>query len=267
MPYYVGARGRRLQGRARHLLPQRLPSRPGHGDPGTDELHDRDRRDGHPELRLRHGDGAAADELDRVRQGHRDALPVGAPGSALPQGGQPRRRARARGLLDGHLDPVPLVRDAAGRHRPAGRLHLPAGQQGRAAGSQIGVTVAVFFPSNTGFRSSVTFTQIEQSNAASPQITSEAKATTVRVSSARDANTACLEQLGVINLSGELFTGSRTVATASAGTAGNSLGEQINGATRRTSSPRPTSIRPTSARATRRCPRRAASTCVSAPPA
>ncbi len=109
---------------------------------------------------------------------------------------------------------------------------------------QIGVTIAVFFPSNTGFRSSVTFTQIEQSDASTPQITSEAKATTVRVSSARDATTALLEQLGVINLSGELFTGSRTVATASAGTAGNSLGEQINGAT--TNFVAPADVDPTS---------------------
>jgi prepilin-type N-terminal cleavage/methylation domain-containing protein len=95
---------------------------------------------------------------------------------------------------------------------------------------QIGVTVAVFYPSTNGFRSTVTFTQIEQSNATAPLITSEAKATTVRIASALNADTTLLEQLGVINLSGELFTGSRVVASAAAGTAGTSLGEQVTGA-------------------------------------
>jgi hypothetical protein len=95
---------------------------------------------------------------------------------------------------------------------------------------QLGVTVAVFYPANSGFRSTVTFTQIEQSNALESFLTSEAKASTVRITSALNADTTFLEQLGVINLSGELFTGSRVVATAAAGTAGTSLGEQISGA-------------------------------------
>jgi hypothetical protein len=39
-----------------------------------------------------------------------------------------------------------------------------------------------------------------------------------------------LEQLGVINLTGELYTGSRVVTTALAATAGDSQGNQVNGA-------------------------------------
>ena len=96
--------------------------------------------------------------------------------------------------------------------------------------SQIGVTVAVFYKCPSGVHYTSTYSQIEQGTAITPLITSEAKATTVRVASALNADTNLLEQLGVINLSGELFTGSRVVTTASAATAGDSLGQQISGA-------------------------------------
>ena len=106
----------------------------------------------------------------------------------------------------------------------------------RAAGSdsppttQIGVTVAVFYKTASGVRYSVSYSQIEQGNAVTPTITTQATATTVRVASALNPDTNLLEQLGVVNLTGELYTGSRVVTTASAATAGDSLGQQINGA-------------------------------------
>ena len=98
------------------------------------------------------------------------------------------------------------------------------------AASQLGVTVAVFYPVANGFRSTVTYTQVERANPMAPLLTSEAEANTLRVSSALNADTNLLEQLGVINLSGELFSGSRAITTASAASAGTSLGEQITGA-------------------------------------
>ncbi|GAB3781022.1 type II secretion system protein [Nocardioides ungokensis] len=96
--------------------------------------------------------------------------------------------------------------------------------------SQVGVTIAVFYKTPKGVRYNVTYTQVEQAAPINPLITSEAKATTVRVSSALDDDNNLLEQLGVINLSGELFSGSRVVATASSASAGSSLGQQIAGA-------------------------------------
>ncbi len=95
--------------------------------------------------------------------------------------------------------------------------------------AQVGVTVAVFYPVANGYRSTVTYTQVEKASAVAPFLTSEAQASTLRVSSALLTGTNLLEQLGVVNLSGELFTGSRTVSTASAASAGTSLGEQISG--------------------------------------
>ena len=113
----------------------------------------------------------------------------------------------------------------------------PAGTYtSRVAGSdtpptaQIGVTVAVFYKTASGVRYTSTYSQIEQGNPATPSITTQATASTVRVASALDADTNLLEQLGVVNLTGELYTGSRVVTTASAATAGDSLGQQINGA-------------------------------------
>jgi hypothetical protein len=95
---------------------------------------------------------------------------------------------------------------------------------------QIGVTVAVFYKTPSGIRSSVTYSQIEQGNPVAPLITSQAKVSTVRVASALDADTNLLEQLGVVNLTGELYSGSRVVTTATAANAGESGGQQINGA-------------------------------------
>ena len=84
----------------------------------------------------------------------------------------------------------------------------------------MGVTIAVFYKTQSGVRYTVTYTQVEQANPIDPLLTSEAKSSTVRVSSAMADGTNLLEQLGVINLSGELFSGSRVVTTASAATAG-----------------------------------------------
>ena len=76
----------------------------------------------------------------------------------------------------------------------------------------------------------VTYSQVEQGNVITPLISSRALTSTARVSSALNADTSLLEQLGVVNLTGELYTGSRVVTTAAAATAGDSLGQQINGA-------------------------------------
>ena len=96
--------------------------------------------------------------------------------------------------------------------------------------TQLGVTIAVFYKTPSGIRYNVTYSQVEQSTPISPLVTSEGQTSTIRISSALADGSNILEQLGVVSLSGELFTGSRVVATVSSGTAGSSLGQQISGA-------------------------------------
>ncbi len=205
------ASGRRLQGRPGHLLPRQ--TRP--DDP-------------EPAVRLGDADGAAAPRLDglreRWRERHRRPLPVGADRPALPQGDQPGGLARPRRLLHGRSPRSSSRRPPRpSRSPPIADYDTKTSEPTKPdtpAASQIGVTVAVFYPVANGFRSTVTYTQVERANPMAPLLTSEAKANTLRVSSALNADTNLLEQLGVINLSGELFTGSRAITTASAALGG-----------------------------------------------
>ncbi len=91
------------------------------------------------------------------------------------------------------------------------------------ASSQLGVTVG---GSIGGQRVpvAVIYTQVERASPMAPLLTSKAEADTLRVSSALNADTNLLEQLGVINLSGELFTGSRAITTAVRGIGGHLAG-------------------------------------------
>lgn len=125
-------------------------------------------------------------------------------------------------FLTGGATPVVKAPSATYTSRAAGADAPPT--------SQVGVTVAVFYKTASGVRYSVSYSQIEQGNPVTPSITTQATSSAVRVASALDVNTNLLEQLGVVNLTGELYTGSRVVTTASAATAGDSLGQQINGA-------------------------------------
>lgn len=96
--------------------------------------------------------------------------------------------------------------------------------------SQVGVTVSVFYRSSGKVRHVTTYTQVERGSPVTPLIDVAAKATTLSVSSAAENGTGMAANVGVLNLVGEVFTGSRTVTTA-AGTVGTTtLGEQASGA-------------------------------------
>lgn len=113
--------------------------------------------------------------------------------------------------------------------------------------NQVGVTVAVLYRTQSGVKYASTYTQIERSAAMDPLIQSRAKATTVHVSSSArtwgdwtststdPADTGndqvnLLDDIGIINLTGELFTGSRVVANASGAAAATSLPSAVSGA-------------------------------------
>lgn len=104
-----------------------------------------------------------------------------------------------------------------------------AGQDGPAT-SQLGVTVAVFYKTQSGVRLTTTYTQIARSAPMSPLIESAAKSSTLAISSTQPDGANESAQIGVVNLDGERFTGSRVVATATSGTAGSSLGQQVTAA-------------------------------------
>lgn len=113
--------------------------------------------------------------------------------------------------------------------------------------SQVGTTVNVFFRSHNGVKYATTYSQMERSSAIDPLIQSKAKATTVQVSSSArtwgdwsitspdpaDINNDqpnLLTNIGVIDLSGELFTGSRVVANATGAAGSTSLPTAVSGA-------------------------------------
>lgn len=118
------------------------------------------------------------------------------------------------------------------------------------AASQIGVTVAVFYRSHNAVKHTSTYTQIERSIPIDPLIRTRAQATTVQASSSArnwkdwevgdtdptEASAAndqinMMAALGVINLTGELFSGSRVVSSVAAGTASTSAPSALTGAT------------------------------------
>jgi prepilin-type N-terminal cleavage/methylation domain-containing protein len=115
------------------------------------------------------------------------------------------------------------------------------------ASSQVGTTIAVFYRSHGGVKYTTTYSQVERSAPLDPLIQSEAHATTVHVSSSarswsdwNDGDTDPTEtayeqiqlqaQMGVVDLTGELFTGSRVVTNASPATGSTSLPSLVKGA-------------------------------------
>lgn len=115
------------------------------------------------------------------------------------------------------------------------------------ASSQVGVTVAVFFGSGDVIRYTVNYSQIERSSPLDPLIEQSAKATTVHVSStaqtrqdwketdpdpdaASTAMTSLMADMGIVDLNGELFTGSRVIANATSAAGATSLPSAVRGA-------------------------------------
>lgn len=115
------------------------------------------------------------------------------------------------------------------------------------AANQVGVTVAVFYRTQNGVKYVSTYSQVERTTAMDPLIESKAKVTTVHVSSATRTWAAwnpgdpdpsettndqpvVMADMGVVDLTGELFTGSRVVANASAATGSTSLPSSVSGA-------------------------------------
>lgn len=118
--------------------------------------------------------------------------------------------------------PSPVSPPPTYNSQTAGRDAPPA--------QQVGLTVTVFFKVGSRIRMTSTYTQIEQSNPISPIIESAARVTTVRASSVTPTGVNVATQVGVVNLGGELFTGSRVVSTATVGTGATSIGDQVNAA-------------------------------------
>ncbi|WP_323793670.1 hypothetical protein, partial [Nocardioides sp.] len=98
------------------------------------------------------------------------------------------------------------------------------------ASMQLAITVTVFYDAQDGGRYTSVYSQVDRISPAAPLIVSEAKVSTLRVSSASDSTTTLTADVGVVNLSGELYTGSRVSAFANAGVAANSLGAQATAA-------------------------------------
>lgn len=117
------------------------------------------------------------------------------------------------------------------------------------AASQVGVTVTVFFRSHQGIRTTSTYTQIERSSPSEPLIESRATTTTVQVSSVArnwkdwipgdldpDESAAIndavnmMATIGVVNLTGELFTGSRVIANVATASGSTSAPSSVSGA-------------------------------------
>jgi prepilin-type N-terminal cleavage/methylation domain-containing protein len=124
------------------------------------------------------------------------------------------------------------------------------------AANQIGVTVAVFYRSHNGVKYTSTYTQIERSIPIDPLIRTRAQATTVQASSAarnwKDWEIGDLDPteggstndqinlmaaLGVVNLTGELFSGSRVVSSVAAGTGSTSAPSAVTGASTNLTAP------------------------------
>lgn len=107
------------------------------------------------------------------------------------------------------------------------------------ASNQIGVTVTVVYKTQSGFKSSSTYTQIGQRSPIDPLIQTSVNVSTVRVGSVYGLVTPANARLdvGVVNLVGELSTGSKVSANATAGSAGTSLGQSAVGASVNASAP------------------------------
>lgn len=105
------------------------------------------------------------------------------------------------------------------------------------ASMQLAVTVTVFYDAKDGGRYTSVYSQVDRVSPAAPLIVSEAEVSAVRVSSAIDPTTTITADVGVVNLSGELYTGSRVSASANAAVAANSLGAQATAASANTVAP------------------------------
>ena len=125
-------------------------------------------------------------------------------------------------FLDGDTPPNPVAPSSAYNSQDSGADAPPA--------NQVGVTVTVFYRAIDHVRYVTTYSQVARGTPVDPLIESAAKATTVAVSSATESGTGLSLNAGVINLGGEVFTGSRTVATVAGAVGSTSLGEQANGA-------------------------------------
>ena len=132
---------------------------------------------------------------------------------------------------------------------PPGSYNSQVAGSDQPAGSQIGVTVAVFYRSHNAVKYTSTYTQIERSIPVDPRIRTHAQATTVHASSAArnwqdwvpgaldpteigsiNDQVNMMAALGVINLTGELFSGSRVVSSVSAGTGSTSSPSSVTAA-------------------------------------
>lgn len=95
---------------------------------------------------------------------------------------------------------------------------------------QLAITVTVHYDPRRGDRYTSVYSQVDRISPAAPLVVSEAKVSTLRISSMSDRTTTLTMDTGVVNLAGELFTGSRVSAFANAGVAANSLGAQATAA-------------------------------------
>jgi prepilin-type N-terminal cleavage/methylation domain-containing protein len=107
------------------------------------------------------------------------------------------------------------------------------------AANQIGVTVTVIYKSQSGFKRVSLYSQIGQRTPVAPMIENAVTVSTLRMASTMDSATPTNLRLdvGLINLIGELSTGSKVTANATAGAAGTSLGSSATGASVNASAP------------------------------
>lgn len=120
--------------------------------------------------------------------------------------------------------------------------------------SQVGVTIAVFYKSHYGVKYTSTYTQVERSSPMDPLIQSAAKVTALHVSSAartwgswnsgdpdpdenNNAQVNLMSDIGIVDLTGELFTGSRVIANTTAAAGATSLPSSVAGAATHLSAP------------------------------
>ncbi len=125
-------------------------------------------------------------------------------------------------FLTSDSTPAPVTPRTTYDSQVAGRDIPPA--------MQVAITVTVHYDTKRGDRYTSVYSQVDRVRPVSPLIVSEAKVTALRLSSMVDDTTTLTSDVGVVNLAGELFTGSRVSAFANAGVASTSLGAQATAA-------------------------------------
>lgn len=149
-------------------------------------------------------------------------------------------------FLTGATPPTPIAARAGYNSQVAGSDAPPS--------TQIGVTIAVMYRTHSGVKYVTSYSQVERTSATDPLIESAAQATTVHVSSASQAwsmwkegdedpdgstqnLTTLMANMGIVDLQGELFTGSRVIANATSAAGATSAPAVVTGASTNLTAP------------------------------